>query len=1205
MADKQFQSVVINVTLDPYTGDDGKSQSHVWEDEIKAGNLDHSEDLSVALGKIHSWYANFSGWVFGTPSFWNVPYSSIEPSPIGGYSDYGIHSVGIATEWDVTLYSEDYPSMQVGDLIARRKTFALAEHVHSSIKGYNSAYSGNWTLVQATNEYVPEYAIESYNNYLSEFYSSGSSNWSTDPTNLEHPLVGIHMLATNKGACAHGELMLLGDNDHVFFRSGLGFRGWSEDISWSTFNQNWHACMRASDVTCSDSSMTITPVNYKLNWQGAEMVNGAKQSALWSKQVPVGITLSHTNTVTAQTTSGMYKFTYDANGHITGSAAVVKADITALGIPGSNTDTKVTQSISTANNSYPILFSYYTKSSSTTTAQTVNRSNNLTYNPSTGELGLNRKGSYIYTVDKGDTTTPNGYNFAMIAYNGSNLWIGKSERQTRSHLGSTYISAGYDATNAKGNTDVYIAVPNDENTSDSVYPILHEGNTYFSTSSNASTWEAIGITKAGYALHIYRGNGASNTPPYCAGAYAPGLVYGGGDTKGFISNSYNSAKVTFGGGERKSSDTSTKAPTWYFSLTGTTATTYNLDNFALASDYLPLAGGTMDSGATVTIYTDQAETQGIQYASTGQRFKIASDVGWARSVMAYKGAFSGDILGAYGIYGASDSFTNNRMNYFYIGKTYNDQWYEFAYGKHSIVDNDLNGWMLRYRYPWTSGSSTGTYEGSFISMYPYDRYGYCLCIGENSGGLTIVGAGEAAQQLRTTVTDASTTPYGGALTYGTESLMLSADTDLYFVSGANTLTTSAHTEGTNLKTFIWSNSGTLRPWNDNTYSIGASTKRWNYGYFTNISGKLIGTIDSTTTGVTQNVLSSIDSSTKVATTQFVWRLKHRAGTFYNSSTSWNSAPWGNVANVKYSSTSNLYLTTVFLITSNYQSAVARSGMGILFVQFYATNTALVNYRLKWIYSDDIINNDTVVVTHTADTSTSTPFSEIGIWVKCALARYQSIAVSEIHEMNLSAYVGSSTWNLYGLTSGSASYPSGSNVTRMMPEAANEDQPLIYESASAATTSVTCTIPDLFNKWKMVYVCIQDMSFGSTATNAMNINFMVPLTYLRRKSRCYVLTTSQPSDWSTAYTGYYTYNSTQNTYVAVSGSSAPTWKADTYYKPGLTTANPGFYVGEGYNPSNTGSSSATRLLVQHFSDRTIKFTHATGAKVGYVRIYGIS
>ena len=43
---------------------------------------------------------------------------------------------------------------------------------------------------------------------------------------------------------------------------------------------------------------------------------------------------------------------------------------------------------------------------------------------------------------------------------------------------------------------------------------------------------------------------------------------------------------------------------------------------------------------------------------------------------------------------------------------------------------------------------------------------------------------------------------------------------------------------------------------------------------------------------------------------------------------------------------------------------------------------------------------------------------------------------------------------------------------------------------------------------------------------------------------YVLQESEPLDWSTNYTSYYTKSS--DTYVAVTGASAPTWATSTYY-----------------------------------------------------------
>lgn len=44
---------------------------------------------------------------------------------------------------------------------------------------------------------------------------------------------------------------------------------------------------------------------------------------------------------------------------------------------------------------------------------------------------------------------------------------------------------------------------------------------------------------------------------------------------------------------------------------------------------------------------------------------------------------------------------------------------------------------------------------------------------------------------------------------------------------------------------------------------------------------------------------------------------------------------------------------------------------------------------------------------------------------------------------------------------------------------------------------------------------------------------------------YTVTTSQPSDWATNYTSYYTKSG--STYTAVTGASAPTWVASTYYQ----------------------------------------------------------
>lgn len=94
---------------------------------------------------------------------------------------------------------------------------------------------------------------------------------------------------------------------------------------------------------------------------------------------------THPTSAAGAKSSGLYKITTDANGHVTAATAVVKADITGLGIPGSdtNTDTKVTQTVdhSTANN-LPVLVG----NNSNTETSTAKKATNVMIQPSTGNI---------------------------------------------------------------------------------------------------------------------------------------------------------------------------------------------------------------------------------------------------------------------------------------------------------------------------------------------------------------------------------------------------------------------------------------------------------------------------------------------------------------------------------------------------------------------------------------------------------------------------------------------------------------------------------------------------------------------------------------------------------------------------------------------------------------------------------------------------
>ena len=113
------------------------------------------------------------------------------------------------------------------------------------------------------------------------------------------------------------------------------------------------------------------------------------------------------NRLTTATSSGLYKVAATAQGHIASLTAVTKADITALGIPGTdtNTDTKVTQTNTTTNADYRVLFSE--NANDTTQDAGARKSNKLKFNPSTGNLQATQVNGYTLAAAAGkavDTT---------------------------------------------------------------------------------------------------------------------------------------------------------------------------------------------------------------------------------------------------------------------------------------------------------------------------------------------------------------------------------------------------------------------------------------------------------------------------------------------------------------------------------------------------------------------------------------------------------------------------------------------------------------------------------------------------------------------------------------------------------------------------------------------------------------------------------
>ena len=69
----------------------------------------------------------------------------------------------------------------------------------------------------------------------------------------------------------------------------------------------------------------------------------------------------------------------------------------------------------------------------------------------------------------------------------------------------------------------------------------------------------------------------SPAPEWCVGNYGSGILYGGRDTKGFMSSAYNEPLIMWAGGNGSSDDS---VPKWYIGIRGTHKSIYNLTTIA-------------------------------------------------------------------------------------------------------------------------------------------------------------------------------------------------------------------------------------------------------------------------------------------------------------------------------------------------------------------------------------------------------------------------------------------------------------------------------------------------------------------------------------------------------------------------------------------------------------------------------------------------
>ena len=123
--------------------------------------------------------------------------------------------------------------------------------------------------------------------------------------------------------------------------------------------------------------------------------------------------------------SGLYKVTVDGTGHVSGVNAVTKADITGLGIPGSNLDTKVNVTLGTTTKAYLL----GTSTAPTSTAQ--------------GVTAISDTGVYLDTT-AGKLTAASfaGNGACLTSLNGSNISSGTVAADRIASLPASKIGSG-------------------------------------------------------------------------------------------------------------------------------------------------------------------------------------------------------------------------------------------------------------------------------------------------------------------------------------------------------------------------------------------------------------------------------------------------------------------------------------------------------------------------------------------------------------------------------------------------------------------------------------------------------------------------------------------------------------------------------------------------------------------------------------------
>lgn len=470
----------------------------------------------------------------------------------------------------------------------------------------------------------------------------------------------------------------------------------------------------------------------------------------------LGVKIGHSNSVTAVTTTSLLKFAYDAQGHITGTAAVAAEDL-------------------------PTKYAFVVDETSDFASYAWHKFAEVTIDTVTTDATA----TFLVSKTWGNTPLVTGILSAHIRTGGTKVFESAQFR--------------WIITNGEGGIN-----PNEF--------VMVYTNTA-STSCKVELWHKQTSRYDGWVFKLLKEHSRA--------------AYGACPWTLFKHNGHGSATYTTGTGEIVSTLNSIANPALSANKINTNAGDYQTPVYF--SNGVPVVVNTAASGANFGIVPQVRNGDGVM--EIGRYIDFHSTAAGTTDYDIRLDASSSSLL----------TLTSNSSG--------------------TSTTFRISGTLPQLRFTQTTSGSAYSDSNCGITAYPGGNpYGVNLVI--QGGGNTIIGAGESPTALYTDIITTNKNPYGTTALTGGERMYITSDNEIYFVSGANGLSTTAFTDWTNLKTMIYDSSGYLKPSVNNKGSVGTSALKWASMYATTFYGLLNGTL---ALGTALSSSNNIDTDTKTTT----------------------------------------------------------------------------------------------------------------------------------------------------------------------------------------------------------------------------------------------------------------------------------------------------------------------------------------------------